>query len=147
MVKTNINEFKKLQSTEKNMDLIDIDNLENKSDRTLLYGYTSKGETWHVYIKNNTIWTVSYKQGGEIEYFYTIFNEHYIPSGKLYPESCDFEFCKLLKKKDIDLPFIGRGEEWQITKESAIKRANEMREKKIKSLEKQIEKLKCLKFE
>lgn len=38
------------------------------------------------------------------------------------------------------------GKEWHKTKEAAIQKAEEMRIKKIKSLEKQIEKLKELKF-
>jgi hypothetical protein len=32
-------------------------------------------------------------------------NEDYIPSKRLYPERCDFEFCKLLKETDVNLPF------------------------------------------
>ena len=43
--------------------------------------------------------------------------------------------------------YHGEGKEWCRTKEEAIKRAEEMRKKKICSLEKQIEKLNSLKFE
>lgn len=43
--------------------------------------------------------------------------------------------------------FYGEGKEWHRTKEGAIKRAEEMREKKILSLKKQITKLENLKFE
>ena len=43
--------------------------------------------------------------------------------------------------------YHGNGKEWCRTKEEAIKRAEEMRIKKIESLEKQIKKLKGLKFE
>lgn len=43
--------------------------------------------------------------------------------------------------------FHGEGKEWHRTKESAVKRAEEMKIKKIQSLGKQIEKLKNLKFE
>ena len=39
------------------------------------------------------------------------------------------------------------GREWHKTKESAIKKAEEMRQKKIASLKKQIEKLEGMKFE
>lgn len=43
--------------------------------------------------------------------------------------------------------FYGEGNEWHRTKESAIKKAEEMRQKKIASLKKQIEKLEKMKFE
>jgi hypothetical protein len=39
------------------------------------------------------------------------------------------------------------GEEWHRTKESAIKRAEEMKQAKIKSVKKQLNKLENLKFE
>lgn len=41
----------------------------------------------------------------------------------------------------------GEGKEWHRTWESAVARAEEMRHKKIKSVEKQLEKLKNMKFE
>jgi len=43
--------------------------------------------------------------------------------------------------------FHGEGREWHRDKESAIKRAEEMKLKKIASIEKQLEKLKEIKFE
>jgi len=43
--------------------------------------------------------------------------------------------------------FHGEGKEWHRTKESAIKCAEEMRLKKISSVEKQLQKLKDMKFE
>lgn len=41
----------------------------------------------------------------------------------------------------------GEGKEWHRTKESAIARAEEMRQKKIESLKKQIQKLEEMHFE
>lgn len=43
--------------------------------------------------------------------------------------------------------FRGEGKDWHRTKESAIKRAEDMRQKKIESLKKQIKKLEEMKFE
>ena len=43
--------------------------------------------------------------------------------------------------------YHGEGKEWHKTKESAIARAEEMRQKKIESLKKQIEELKKMRFE
>lgn len=43
--------------------------------------------------------------------------------------------------------YHGEDKEWHRTKESAIARAEEMRQKKIESLKNQIEKLEVLKFE
>lgn len=43
--------------------------------------------------------------------------------------------------------YHGEGKDWHRTKESAIKKAEEMRNKKIESLKKQIKKLEEMKFE
>lgn len=43
--------------------------------------------------------------------------------------------------------YHGEGKEWHKTKESAIKKADEMRQKKIESLKEQIEKLERMRFE
>lgn len=48
--------------------------------------------------------------------------------------------------KSWDDYYRGEGREWHRTKVSAIKKAEEMRQKKIASLLKQIEKLKQMKF-
>lgn len=43
--------------------------------------------------------------------------------------------------------YHGKNEEWHTTKESAIKKAEEMKLKKINSLKKQLKKLEALKFD
>ncbi len=45
-----------------------------------------------------------------------------------------------------DQYYHGQGENWHLTRESAVKRAEEMRVAKIASLQKQIEKLKKVSF-
>lgn len=55
-------------------------------------------------------------------------------------------FVKVTKKGFLD-SYYKKGKDWHKTKESAIAKAEEMREKKIASLKKQIEKLEKIKFE
>lgn len=50
------------------------------------------------------------------------------------------------EKNKINSYYHEKGKEWHETKESAIKRAEEMRRKKIASLRKQIERLDKMKF-
>ena len=88
-------------------------------DRTLLYGYTCDRRTFHVYIKGVKIYTVIYDNdySGDkikpknIKEISVKSNYDYIPDKRLYPETCDYQFCKLLKKCDINLPFTGFNEE------------------------------------
>lgn len=51
-----------------------------------------------------------------------------------------------IREKGYVSYFHGKGNEWHTTKESAITKANEMRQKKISSLKKQIEKLEKMKL-
>ena len=80
-------------------DLID------KTNRTLLYGYTCERDTWHIYLKDCQIISVIYKYRKQPERMDINSNYHYVPDKRLYPECCDYEFCKLLKEKGISLPF------------------------------------------
>ena len=87
--------------------ILTVDDLNNKQNRTLLYGYTCNRETWHVYLKDEVIYTVMY--GGydniDISEVYVKTNNDYIPNKRLYPECCDYEFCKLLKEYEVIIPF------------------------------------------
>lgn len=52
-----------------------------------------------------------------------------------------------VKEESFTPYYHGKGKEWHETKESAISKAEQMRQKKISSLKKQIEKLEKMKFE
>lgn len=109
-----LEEYKKLENMDnEKYKLIEVEDLVNQNDRTLLYGYTLERKTFHVYLKNQNIYTVVYetdyseytpkpKNMRQIE---IITNHDYVPSKRLYPERCDYEFCRLLKMKEICLPF------------------------------------------
>lgn len=102
-------EFEKLELTK----VITASDLINKKDRTLLYGYTCTRETFHVYLKNMKIHVVIYQNYYVCEIvklknmreIIVKSNIDYIPDKRLYPEACDFEFCKLLEEKKLHLPF------------------------------------------
>lgn len=88
--------------------LITIDDLKNKKDRTLLYGYTCDRSTWHVFVKDGKITVVVYKYDDkeeDIKGFAVYSNSQYIPDKRLYAECCDFEFCSLLVDRGVNLPF------------------------------------------
>lgn len=66
--------------------------------------------------------------------------------------STDGDMIKRIKDKGIsgfqcDEYYHGKNKEWHITKDSAIKKAEEMKSKKIESLKKQLQKLEELKFD
>lgn len=51
------------------------------------------------------------------------------------------------KKSSLPEIYSGEGKAWHRSKESAIKRAEEMRDKKIENLQKQVAKLQILRFD
>lgn len=90
--------------------LFQASDLHDKSDRTLLYGYTCSRSTFHVYMKNQEIHTLIYKRGldnkpVDLRERTVTCNREYLPDKRLYPETCDYEFCKLLKDAGYNLPF------------------------------------------
>ncbi len=92
-------------------EILSIDHLINKEDRTLLYGYTCDRETWHVYLKHKKIHAIKYKNNYirkcpvYVEKILICDNSDYIPNKRLYPTACDYEFCMRLKERGYELPF------------------------------------------
>ena len=86
--------------------LITAEDLDDKSPRTLLYGYTLDRLTWHVYIsQKGEIETVIYGVDTSPVKVPVTKNEHYVPNKRLYPARCDFYFCKKLAESGVYLPF------------------------------------------
>lgn len=85
--------------------LITSIDLSNQDDRTLLYGFDVDRNTWHIYLKNSQIFALYYTQEGELSELTITENSDYVPNKRLYPERCDYEFCKLLKRYKVNLPF------------------------------------------
>lgn len=114
-----LEELEFVKNTDKIDELISVKDLLNTKDRTLLYGYTCARETFHVYLKNNEIHTVmynndysgDYKKPKDMRELTIKSNYDYVPDKRLYPEACDYEFCKLLKERGINLPFTTFNEE------------------------------------
>lgn len=87
--------------------------LSNQKNRTLLYGYTLERDTFHVYLFGGVIYRIVYKS--HIDHSHDIIdfkcsssfvnNGQFIPSKRLYPERCDYEFCTLLRNAGERLPF------------------------------------------
>lgn len=101
-------EFTQLEATRCT---ISIDQLMDKSPRTLLWGHTTDKRSWHVYIDNGLIRLYIYGGWGANEETgmltsSTDWRPHdLVPDKRLYPEACDFEFCRLLTQCGVSLPF------------------------------------------
>jgi len=86
----------------------------NMEPRTLLYGYNLNRDTLHVYLcKRGFIHIYIYNTNEDISYDYTRAAEisELIPSKRLYPECCDLEVCRKLKKWGYELPFTSFNKE------------------------------------
>ena len=85
-----------------------VEDLVNRQDRTLIYGYDISRYTFHLYLQDGDFILDFWKHPEEPE---TIYAQTYInastcvPNKRVYPERCDFEFCALLQEKGIDIPF------------------------------------------
>jgi len=88
--------------------LLSVEDLNDRSDRTLLYGKTFDGNIYHVYLEDGKIHAINYNDREEQPKLYIVNianNQDYIPKEMfLSPEKSDFEFCKLLKERGIGLP-------------------------------------------
>lgn len=89
--------------------LVDAAMLLDQTPRTLVYGYTCERDTFHVYLAEDGIHKVIYDHHGLIRQHVTEHDQirasECVPDKRLYPEACDFEFCALLKRRGVTLPF------------------------------------------
>ena len=90
-----------------------IENLENKSDRTLLFGKSNFLIYYHLYLKDEMFYFTMYTN---IKNDYSSSNLKSVKCRDeiafpiliktiFYPECCDYEFCNLLKSNGIKLLF------------------------------------------
>lgn len=99
--------FEHIESLYFEPNLLTVDDLTDKTPRTLLYGYTADRKTWHVYLEPDTlkIVTVSYKDTDRLRKIHVTYNDDFVPTKRLFPEACDYEFTKLLFHRGVKMPF------------------------------------------
>jgi len=89
---------------------IGVADLNNRSDRTLLYGYDVGRDSFHVYLRDGLIHLVKYRSTEPPHFTRSdVFFEDghdLVPNKRVYPESCDFEFFCALRVRGI--PFAMR---------------------------------------
>lgn len=81
-------------------------------DRTLAYGYTVDRDTWHCYLRASNIYVVRYtgsdRPRSDIEILTSGPEVEAVrcrPNKRVYPESVDFEFARVLAGRGVDLPY------------------------------------------
>lgn len=87
---------------------------DDESDRTLLYGYDCERNTWHLYSYGGKVFLYVYNPMTVEARFLNEFTsyEAMVPDKRLYPERCDYEFCRwLIVDKQVRLPFLHWGDE------------------------------------
>lgn len=98
----NFTEYNSLTVVESLPNMISVDELTDKSDRTLIYGYDLERNTFHLYLLNNLFYLYIYSFKKET--IVSMSAEGIIdvarcnPSKRAYPEACDYEFSKLVIK-------------------------------------------------
>lgn len=92
---------------------VGVADLSDKSDRTLLFGYDAAHNAWHLYLHAELFWVVVYKAREEPATLLRAEEPDDVVAvsevgwaKRLYPESCDAEFCHLLLRRGVTLPFL-----------------------------------------
>jgi hypothetical protein len=80
-----------------------------RPDRTLLYGYTCNRDTWHVYLKDGFIHRLEYTARGAVlkhDALSAWEASRLVPDKRVYPESTDLVFARMLKRIVSHIPFL-----------------------------------------
>ncbi|HDR9109724.1 hypothetical protein [Paraburkholderia sp. A3RO-2L] len=105
----NKQQFEQLYKERAKPHYVDIAELENQTPRTLIWGYTCERNSFHVYIEDGQVHRVIYDCEKNIlaqnDESNGLLLSDCVPDKRVYPEACDYEFCRLLKVSGIDVPF------------------------------------------
>jgi hypothetical protein len=87
-----------------------VTNLANQENRTLLWGYDSPRNSSHTYLEDGVIHHVLYDHRDKLLFHTSSVEALFplstlIPDKRLYPEACDYEFTRILKERELSLPF------------------------------------------
>ena len=86
-----------------------VSDLIDKSERTLLWGYTCDRDSFHVYLYGGKInlYVYSYHEQSVIKFASATALEldSLIPNKRVYPEASDYEFCKKLLDSGVHIQF------------------------------------------
>lgn len=103
------NQYNALETNVGKKTSIEASELTDQTDRTLIYGYTVERLSFHLYLENGAFHRVIYDGdkvflAGEtgVE---SLSLTQCVPDKRVYPERCDFEFCRILKSRDVSIPF------------------------------------------
>lgn len=94
--------------------VIEFSDLKDKTERTLIWGYTCDRASFHVYIKDEEIKAIMYFSEKDIKELNIQYNSQYVPDKRLYPEACDYEFCCLLAQDGVNLPYTTFNDEREL---------------------------------
>jgi hypothetical protein len=106
----NHEQYVEVQRLTRRPQMVEVNDLMNLADRTLIYGYDCDRNTFHLYLKDNLFVRIYYTfekkiLSSDIGPF--MIATECVPDKRVYPECCDFDFCVLLHSKGIDIPFTG----------------------------------------
>jgi hypothetical protein len=95
-----------------------VSELSDLTPRTLIFGYDTDSKSFHVYLGVDRLIHVVRYTSRAIGYDtgLILFHSHgesggvtkpsdFVPNKRVYPESCDLEFCKLLRTYGVSVPF------------------------------------------
>ncbi|WP_315729884.1 hypothetical protein [Bradyrhizobium sp. SZCCHNRI2010] len=83
-------------------------------DRTLLYGYDTDRNTWHIFQSDGHLHKAVYF-GSNREFIFKdsaleMDGRHLIPNKRLYAEACDYGFCLQLRRLGLYFSFTTFGQ-------------------------------------
>jgi hypothetical protein len=111
----NRTEYEALRAEPARSPVINLADLTDRSDRTLIYGYCCNRLTFHVYLQGGRLIRYIYGEdgtGARVEILNTelLPAQCYVPDKRVYPEASDAAYCRLLKAQGVEFTFTTFGD-------------------------------------
>ena len=103
------NQFESLENPPRLTERVTAGFLQDQTPRTLIYGYSTARDTFHLYLAEDGIHLVVYDYH-KLQLQHKHENEgirfsECVPDKRVYPEACDYEFCTMLLQAGMNIPF------------------------------------------
>ncbi len=115
-------EYAAYQSSSRYARTIYIDDLD-AGDQTLAFGYTCDRDTWHAYTYGDEIHVLVYPYSGppiSHQQAPSMEAESLRPDKRVYPDTVNETFARLMREAGTELPFIGN---FDFTSSDAVRRS------------------------
>lgn len=105
----NAAQYRAYMKDQKKVETVELIDIDDPVAHTLAYGYTADRDSWHAYTTDDELHVLLYDRYEQITHVHGEKLPAYLlrPNKRVYPDTVDDQFARLMRDLDYELPLIG----------------------------------------